>query len=300
MKEYKQEKALAIYMPLFQCMLNATGRSDNALLLKGEAISEQEHDEKLFTNTTIMSYQMQLAYYFDDMELAKKLSSKLQEVSKSFNAHYLFVARVFFFGMIELRLAFDATGRRRKRHIGTARLVIREMEQWAGSGCLNCLHKLLILKAELAALSYLSDGSRWCDDKHYDFAYVRERYDHAIATSTRSGFHNDAAVASERALAFCRRDSKDGYRYADIYSAQAVDSYEKWGCVAKVRQLSAASGQSIVFDLASMAKDGSRFERRATAEEGNLSQVGHDSATSSRASILFSDGALLASAVEGL
>ena len=63
MKDYKQDKALTIYIPLFQCMVNMTGKSNNVILLKGEAISDVEFEEKKFANTTLMSYQMQLAYY---------------------------------------------------------------------------------------------------------------------------------------------------------------------------------------------------------------------------------------------
>ena len=71
MKEYNQEKALTIYCPLFQCMLNMNSKDwKAAMLLKGEAISDTEFEEKKFANTTFMSYQMQLAYYLGDMELA--------------------------------------------------------------------------------------------------------------------------------------------------------------------------------------------------------------------------------------
>ena len=71
MIDYNQEKALTIYLPLFQCMANMT--SDDwraAVLLTGEFISDFEFEEKKFANSTIMSYQMQLCYYFGDMDLA--------------------------------------------------------------------------------------------------------------------------------------------------------------------------------------------------------------------------------------
>ena len=61
MIDYNQEKALTIYLPLFQCMANMT--SDDwraAALLKGEFISDSEFKEKKFANSTMMSYQMQL------------------------------------------------------------------------------------------------------------------------------------------------------------------------------------------------------------------------------------------------
>ena len=241
MKEYKQDKALNIYLPLYQCMLNMTGPQEEALLLKGEAISEKDFEEKKFANSTIMSYQMQLAYYFDDMELAETLSNKLQEVSKSFNAHYLFVARLFFFGMIALRLAFAASGRKRKQHLRIARKMIAEMEQWTSHGGLNCLHKLLILRAEMQGLE-LSLLGRRRRLHHFitrkaplTFDTVHDAFDRAIVTSIRAGFHNDAALACERATALCQRNNATPLE--ERYRRQAIEYYTQWGATAKVKQL---------------------------------------------------------------
>ena len=238
MKDYKQDKALTIYIPLFQCMVNMTGKSNNAILLKGEAISDVEFEEKKFANTTLMSYQMQLAYYFGDMELAEKLSNKLQAVSKSFNAHYLFVARLFFFGMISIRVAFDLTGRKRQKQIGVAKKVIKDMEQWTKHGGLNCLHKLLILKAELEAFEFCcSGGPRILRKASKSFGTIRSDFDQAIAVSARTGFRNDAALACERASAFVQRCSSESSFLVGRYHNQAIRFYSEWGATAKVEQL---------------------------------------------------------------
>ena len=65
MREYKQEKTLSIYLPVLQCMLNMSGATKDPLLLYGGAMSKDEYDKCKLTNKTIMTYQMQLAYYFE-------------------------------------------------------------------------------------------------------------------------------------------------------------------------------------------------------------------------------------------
>lgn len=268
MKNYKQDKALTIYLPLFQCMLNMTGKLEDALLLKGEAISDVEFEEKKFANTTLMSYQMQLAYYFGDMKLAEDISMKLQEVSKSFNAHYLFVARQFFFGMIALRVALDTTGKRRKaQQLKIARGVIKEMEQWTRHGGLNCLHKLLILKAELLAFEFDASNRRWwrksCK-RSSDFESVRAAFDTAIAISSRTGFRNDAALASERASAFFQRCGNTFL--TDSYQLRATKFYMDWGATAKVEQLASLTSESLAFHLSNRPEANGRTLQQTAPE----------------------------------
>ena len=78
MIDYNQEKALTIYLPLFQCMANmASDDWKDAVLLTGEFISDFEFEEKKFANSTMMSYQMQLCYYFGDMDLAGEFMFKM-------------------------------------------------------------------------------------------------------------------------------------------------------------------------------------------------------------------------------
>mmetsp|Transcript_14734 Transcript_14734/g.36035 ORF Transcript_14734/g.36035 Transcript_14734/m.36035 type:complete len:1322 (+) Transcript_14734:643-4608(+) len=238
MIDYNQEKSLTIYLPLFQCMANMT--SDDwrtAVLLKGEFISDFEFEEKKFANSTMMSYQMQLCYYFGDMDLAESISAKLQEVSKSFNSHYLFVTRLFFFGLIALRIAMSSKGRRKRKQLKIAQKIIQEMEQWTRHGGLNCLHKLLILKAEYNASQFLRtpQGGRCNRGTVMDFRSVQLDYDRAIVTSTRTGFRNDAALAAERAYEFCLQCNS--MFLARSYFKQSIQFYREWGASAKVNQM---------------------------------------------------------------
>jgi hypothetical protein len=257
MKDYKQDKAWTIYLPLFQSMLNMTGKLKEALLLKGEAIIDVEFEEEKFTNTTIMSYQMQLAYYFGDTELAEQVATKLHKMGMSLNAHYLWVTRQFFFGMIALRVAIDATRERRKRQqLKKASEVIKELEQCSQHGGLNCLHKLLILKAELLAFEFAAPGHWWGRKKckgSKKFESVRAALDTAIAVSARTGFRNDAALASERAMAFFRRC--DMNFLADSYQSKASNFYMEWGALAKVEHLASPTSSRFMLDLSSSPID---------------------------------------------
>ena len=165
------------------------------------------------------------------------LSLSLPLHSKSFNAHYLFVARKFFFGMIALRIAFESKGVRRRKQLKVAKDVMNEMEQWAKQGGLNCLHKLLILQAEYNAFRFICKPPRGCLQRGppLDFTSVQRDYDRAISTSTRSGFRNDAAVAAERAYIFC--DKCNQKFLARSYRSQAIGFYNEWGATSKVQQM---------------------------------------------------------------
>jgi predicted ATPase len=288
MIDYNQEKAMTIYKPLFQCMWNMASDNNDwraAVLLKGDFISDTEFEEKKFANTTMMSYQMQLAYYFGDIDLAEAISSKLQEVSKSFNAHYLFVARLYFFGLIALRVAMDSRGRRRRKQINISQKIIKEMEQWTRHGGLNCLNKLLLLKAEYSACQLIcaTQERLGCLRRtgDLDFRSVQKEYDVAIVTSTRTGFRNDAALAAERAYEFCSwhghlspNQKYDETFLARSYFAQSCRFYCEWGALAKVNQLlQSASNQDWQLDLDDVAQDTAgtnSFEQRRTVDHTRL------------------------------
>jgi hypothetical protein len=292
MLDYKQQKALTIYQPLFRCMKAMSGSLEDAM----KSISEMETEQKEieFANTTLMSYQMQLAYYFGRMDQAEEFSTKLQAVSKSFNAHYLFVSRLFFFGMIALRVALDTTGTRKSNRLkSTAKRVIKEMEQWTRHGGLNCLHKLLILKAELQGYEFHASNRsrlpRRCR-RHIDFEIVRAAFDTAIAISTRTGFRNDAAVAVERASAFFQRCGSTFL--AESYQSRAATFYMEWGAVAIVEQMGSVTSGSIAFDFSS------RSQQRGLAHQRSLPEIDHgrldmshlhSSASQERGSMFFSD-----------
>ena len=295
MKEYKQEKALRIYSPLLQCMLNMSGESQDPVVLTGEAVSQKDYNEQKFTNGIIMSYQLQLAYYFGNMQLAEEMSAKLQQMGTAFNAHYLYVVRKFFFGLIALRVAFDGSGTKQRKNIAVAKRVIKEMEQWTRHGGLNCLHKVLILRAELKAFDFIHRGYRF--SRKAPIESVRGAYDIAISTSVRSGFCNDAALACERASVFFERSKEDQY-WADSYRSRAIDYYKLWGARPKIAQLTVERSKSVKFESSALGDAFmSAFRPSITTKDHERLRV--TSVSRQPTSRRCSSGVLLASATGG-
>lgn len=261
MREYKQDKTLSTYLPIFQCMLNMTGTSKDPTLLIGEAISKDEYDKKKMTDKTMMTYQMQLAYYFDNLWLADQLSVQLQEKVTSFEATYTYVATRFFFGMVSLRVALNAHGLRRQKNVALARTVIKEFKQWTKHGGLNCLSKLLILKAEWKAVKCSS--CRGCTkllSTKETVDTVRNAFDKAIAAAMRSGFSNDAALACERASTFCGRFLD--IDWALTYLTRATTYYGQWGASAKVEHLQRNHSRMFTKEPSGLRTSGTVFGRR--------------------------------------
>mmetsp|Transcript_17099 Transcript_17099/g.49082 ORF Transcript_17099/g.49082 Transcript_17099/m.49082 type:complete len:108 (+) Transcript_17099:15-338(+) len=101
-------------------------------------------------------------------------------------------ARAFSFGLIGIDLYRKY---RKRKYKQLAQKMTAKLKKWTTSGGINCLHKYLLLKAELASIKgsvdeVKTDGNSSIDD-------IRRKYDAAISSSQRSGFGQDAALASE-------------------------------------------------------------------------------------------------------
>jgi diguanylate cyclase (GGDEF)-like protein len=99
---------------------------------------------------------------------------------------------------------------------------LKRMTAWADNCEANFRHLQYLMEAELASL----------DDQRFE---ALERYDDAIDAARQSGFLHDEATAFERAARFltrlgCRRS-------AEGYLRGAHRLYDRWGALAKVRQM---------------------------------------------------------------
>lgn len=219
MSEYKQTKELRTYVPLWQCMLNLMGRSANPTVMTGDAMDQEQFEKGKLGVVVMMSYRMQLAYYFGDLTLGETLVDKLRPHSESFAAPYFQVARRFFFSLILLGLA------KRSKKQNPPKSVKKDIE-WlkkrVNQGAINCLHKLLIVDAELS--SFKGDPEK-----------IQKGYDNAIVTARKSGFSQDEALANELAGAFffARNDNF----WATKYLTRAYQLYYEWGAMGKAKHL---------------------------------------------------------------
>jgi len=222
MKEYQQNKELRQAQPLWQTMLNLMGEASHPTILTGDAMDQDEFESGNIGVIVMTSYRMQLAYYFGDYELAETCMKTLRPQSGGFTAPYFQVARRFFFALISLGLARkESSAKQCKAYLKQAKADIEWIKERVSKGGINCLHKLMILEAELHSFTKQKD--------------IRQLYDKAIMTANRNGFKQDNALANELAGVFCL-ESYDLY-WATFYLERACWTYNQWGAFGKVNQL---------------------------------------------------------------
>ena len=106
--------------------------------------------------------------------------------------------------------------------IKSAHMTIQIIRGWAKKGNVNVVHYLYILEAEFAVLNGKNDKAK-------------EKFNAAIATSSRNGFLQDRALAHELASAYFQAQGDDSWEKYHIERSRAC--YQEWGCSAKVDQL---------------------------------------------------------------
>jgi hypothetical protein len=99
------------------------------------------------------------------------------------------------------------------------------MRHWVSQRAANLVHKLLILVAYKASLTGKSG------------LLLQSLYDDAIAASRKSGFVQDAALASELA-GDCLATFEDTKNYAESYYVNAHRMWLSWGAIAVANTLS--------------------------------------------------------------
>lgn len=113
--------------------------------------------------------------------------------------------------------------------------------QWSKSAAANHQHKVALLEAELASLTWQPDAWQY--------------YDTAIRLCRSSGMRQHLALAQEAAAAYWHRQQKADF--ARIYEQQAQQSYQQWQAHTKARLLqqpAAQQGQHQVLDMVSVLK----------------------------------------------
>jgi len=218
MDDYGQIMMLMASVPVYQCVLNLTGQSDNVLdMSHGKAIAYRTKHK--WPNRTgehaEWSYYMQISFYCQDYAQATELANKVEPIySGAFRALPLFHARVLFFCLIAIQNA-KATGKRhfnvkaKKHYDVVCGWVVKQK-------AINVVHKLQILDAEMMTLE-----SKQHQQKDRT---VLQAFDKAISASAKAGFLQDAALAAHLAshAAQDEGESKEYFR-------RAFELYRSWG-----------------------------------------------------------------------
>lgn len=225
MTEYKQDTVRALTAPFWQCVLNLMGRSENLLELTGEAMDQDQlilestqagHDLVL---AEIYINRMMLAYLFCDYELAREMSKNSKNAAKVAPGLHLVCVQAFYHSLTLIALARQSNRQNAGRR---AHKIAKSMRKWAKHSPGNCLHKSLLLKAELLSLKK-------------NMRATKSAYEEAISAATSSGFVHEAALVYERAGTFYLGLGEQ--ILASQHLARAHHLYLEWGATAKADAL---------------------------------------------------------------
>jgi hypothetical protein len=236
MIEYKQQ-SMIYQIPLWQTLLNLSGRSSGnnpTSLEKGEAI-DKKYDLELTSESvgwaTTTLYQMQLAFFFREMDEATECYEKLKDVHMGFaHGSLLYHVRIFFSCLI----CIDNYRRTEKRAFKVeAQKHLEQLRTVLDRGAINLPHKVQLLDAEFALLNRTTCSIASSDDGGGggDEA-VMAKYRKAIIAASKSGFLQDAAMANYLCGQFCLQNKSGLEWHAVDYISQAIKRFEDWGATA--------------------------------------------------------------------
>lgn len=259
METYGQKFSLLANLPVYQCVLNLTGRSENILdMSRGKAM---EYRDKLGWDSRTgeeaeWSFLMQLAFYCKDYGKATEMAKKVETLhAGASRALPLYHARVFFFCLIATHNVRETGKRKYKEKAKKHYDVVRE---WVSKQkAINVVHKFQILNAEMLTL-----------EKKQKESTTMEAFDKAIASSARAGFLQDAALTCQLASqAVADKEKKRGY------FNRSLEFYRSWGAHGVAEYLETSTKQRTPSVLRAVSSVGSITSD--SSSRGSSSHLGY-------------------------
>lgn len=232
--EYEQAVPFLAITPLWQCLLNLMGESSDPLDMEaGAAFSKLPYGEKA-GQKVLYTYWMQLAFFLGNIKKADECAEHLKEEISCLNcgghfnnevtdltrATLYYPTRLFFFALIAIAKIRQGQGSKlmTKKYKVEAESHIKALRALVLAGAVMIAHKVQLLEAELASLSHRASTKNVC-----------KMYNIAIASSTRSRFLHDTALANYLCFQFCvgRREKS-----ARKFLTRSYDLWMAWNAYA--------------------------------------------------------------------
>lgn len=216
-------------LPIWQCVLNLQGKSDDPIILTGDAMDEDEViDEDCQTGFDLAmsnahQLKMTLACLFQawgDCADAARIMKSHPEIFLCISAHYFSLSFTLFSGVAYFNLAKASW---RRRHIRAARRNLKRAQGWVNIDCPDALPVHAILVAEDLVFQNRSDK-------------IEAAYGNAIAACRTAKQLHYEAFANERCGTVLAQ-TQGGEATANAYYFEAIRLYKKWGAMAKVDQI---------------------------------------------------------------
>jgi PAS domain S-box-containing protein len=225
-RQIKQEVPLTWFRLFHQSVLNLMGRSVNPTRLIGESYNEKDRLPKHAINGVII-----FLGHFNKLILCYLFSEYAQAVENSTLAesHVIQVLAspsepLYYFYDSLARLATYPTSDAQVQEKILEKVTINQarMKQWAHNAPMNYLHKYHLVQAETAQiLGQLLEAE--------------EFYEQAIQGAKDNEYIQEEALAYELTAKFYLSRGRE--KFAQTYLKEAYYCYERWGAMAKVKDL---------------------------------------------------------------
>ncbi len=228
--QLKQEAFLNWHRIFWQVVLNLIGKAENPCCLSGEAYDENKmlplHLEVQDRTAMLHLYtnKLTLCYHFHQFEQALENAVKLEEYVVNAATTCFAPPAYFYDSLTRLVMFADADASEQNRILEKVGANQEKMKTWANHAPMNYLHKFYLVEAE----RYYVLGN----DQN-----AREYYDRAITLAHEHEYLHEEALAYELAGRFYL--AKNQKHLARHYLQDAHYAYQRWGAVAKVKDLEA-------------------------------------------------------------
>ncbi|HEY9834742.1 MAG TPA: AAA family ATPase, partial [Stenomitos sp.] len=227
--ELKQEGVLHWHQMFWQLILNLSGQTEKPFHLKGELYDEtkmlpihlEANDQGSLFNAYLIK--ITLNYLFQNIQQALVDAIKIEEYLSSASGPFIPIHH-FYDSLIWLAFFIDALETEQNCILEKVTANQEKMEKWAHHAPMNYLHKFYLVEAERARVLG--------NDKD-----AREYYDKAISLAHENEYLNEEALAYELAGRFYLARNQN--HVARHYLHDAHYAYQRWGAVAKVKDLEA-------------------------------------------------------------
>jgi hypothetical protein len=223
MKRHKQYKTLAYIRAQLQFVHNFLGKASNPAVLNGEVLEstlvthELIQEQNVTVIATMCLYNLILAYFFNEYELAREQALLLSRCNTGSFTSFNFASQFLMEGMACLACDRPSYQQRKVAHRN-----LKKLKKHARLCPANIGNKVFLLEAEIAA----SSGK---------MNLALSKYEMAIDQAGKEGILHEKALACERAGIFLRDTGR--VCHSHLFFAQALSAYEEWGCKTKADQI---------------------------------------------------------------
>ena len=221
----RQTYLIRQFLPALQVIHHFMGKTEDPLAEKGDIIDYEEYARDALSRgdpsstSSLKCIKIMLGYVFLDIEFAERNTVTCQEVYEM-PPTYERIRVIYYCGLVAVQAAREGRDVRKNRR--KAQQVIKYLKQKVSESPHNCLNRLSLLQAEFASLE--RKNKKAYEKFLIAMAIAKEKQDFMGHALSCERFYRHLLRLNERT------EAKE-------YLIRSIQSYEKWGGMAKVVRL---------------------------------------------------------------